>query len=59
MEARCPYCNSLLNEDDVFDFETSVSQAIEYVVGHCDNCDRSFQWRNVYEFKGIENLCET
>ena len=40
--ARCPKCNFLLEEDDVYN-TSSGDGYVEYVTGHCPNCNKEYQ----------------
>lgn len=51
--ARCPYCGWLLTEDESYDLDIDTRMVQEYVAGHCDNCDKEFQWKNIYQFQFV------
>lgn len=55
---KCPKCNGVIECDDTFDTSTCDDRHIEYCVGHCINCDTEYQWKEVYIFKGQEDLEE-
>ena len=57
-EARCPHCNALLIEDDCYNSDIDDNNVRTYIVGHCDNCEKEFQWEKLYEFKKVESLSE-
>lgn len=56
--ARCPYCGVDLIEDECYDLTCEGSYVLEYVVGHCDACEREFQWKNRYDYVSFEGLEE-
>lgn len=58
MNAKCPYCDFYLMEDESYDLGIDFSEIREYVVGHCDNCGREFQWTNRYVFSGSCEILE-
>jgi predicted nucleic-acid-binding Zn-ribbon protein len=50
-EWECPVChNGDIEEDDCFDTDHGTNEIIEYYVGHCMACGRSFQWERHYKF---------
>ena len=38
--AKCPYCGWNLIEDEGYDLTCEGNYVLEYVVGHCDKCER-------------------
>lgn len=59
MSAKCPYCNVHLAEDETLDLGVDFSEIREYVVGHCENCEREFQWTNRYIYSDSYGILET
>lgn len=58
MNAKCPYCNVELTEDESYDLGVDFSEVRDYVVGHCDNCEREFQWINKYIYSDSYMILE-
>lgn len=56
--AKCPYCNVELEEDDCFDVVDSGDICVKYLAGHCPQCDKDFQWKEIYEFSGVDDIKE-
>lgn len=55
---KCPKCGGSIVWDDTFDQSTCDNRHIDYCCGHCVNCDTDYQWKEVYEFTGQEDLQE-
>ena len=55
---KCIKCGGIIECDDVFDQFTCDDRHIDYCCGHCVNCDTDYQWKEVYEFTGQEDLEE-
>ena len=51
----CPHCGAELEQDDVYDRTDNN----DYCVGHCPECDKEYQWIEIYTFSNYENLIET
>lgn len=48
----CPICHDGdIETDDCFDTDHGTNEIVEYYVGHCLNCGKSFQWQRIYVFK--------
>lgn len=58
-QAKCPECGDYLEEDDCFDTITANSWVEHLIVGHCPTCEKDYQWRNVFFYAGISDLCES
>ena len=57
-EPTCPICGAILVEDDCYDTHFEEGEVIMYIVGHCDECNKSYQWTRVYDFSGIGEIEE-
>ena len=58
INAICPNCGNELIEDESYDFFIDISECQEYVVGHCENCGKKYQWINVFSLSHVENIEE-
>lgn len=58
IEAICPNCGHELIEDGSSDFFIDISEYQEYIVGHCENCEKKYQWINIYKLSRVEDLKE-
>lgn len=58
INAICPICGSELIEDESYDMSVDLSECREYVVGHCENCGKEYQWKNIFVFSHVENIEE-
>lgn len=48
--AKCPYCNVTLDEDDCTDIEDEGERLVKRMVGHCRDCRREFQWKEIFNY---------
>ena len=55
---KCIKCGGIIECDDVFDQMTYADRHIDYCCGHCRKCDTEYQWKEVYEYTGQEDLQE-
>ena len=44
--------------DDTFDYSVDISAFSEYVVGHCENCNKEYRWINIFTFSHVEDIEE-
>ena len=58
VEAICPNCGHELIEDESCDIFVYISECQEYIVGHCENCGKKYQWVNIYKLSHVEDLKE-
>ncbi len=61
--ARCPYCKEELIEDDTYDTTTDRTNdgrfaVVHKIVGHCEACNKDFQWEEVYPFEETRGVTE-
>lgn len=61
--AICPHCGEDLVEDECYDtcFERDFITKdfiVNYIAGHCPTCEKEFQWVEVYEFAGADEIEE-
>ena len=56
---KCPHCNVELETTDCYDVQYEDERVIYLQIGYCPECDRSFQWDEVYEYTETINLEET
>lgn len=58
-ELRCPKCNSTnIDDQDCFDTVSTIGGLKEYHCGRCVDCGTFFQWSEVYEFTGYDDIEE-
>lgn len=57
-EFNCPHCGTTLEEDDCYDTSFDGSTAVRYIVGHCPKCEREYQWKELFEYTGCDELTE-
>lgn len=57
-KAICPICGGELVGDESYDFSVDLSECREYVVGHCENCGKEYQWKNIFVFSYVEDIEE-
>lgn len=55
---KCPKCGGIIEYDDTYDSSTCDEWHIDYCFGHCLNCDTNYQWKEIYNYKGPEDLEE-
>lgn len=58
IEAICPNCGYELIEDESCNTFIDFSECQEFVVGHCENCEKKYQWINIYRLSRVENIEE-
>ena len=58
VEVICPNCGHELIEDESSDIFFDISECEEYIVGHCENCEKKYQWINIYKLSRVEDLKE-
>lgn len=56
---ECPICHKGdIETDDCFDTDHGAGKIIEFYVGHCLACGRSFQWERHYKFDFMTEFVE-
>lgn len=55
---NCKYCNEDLITDEMGHSEQFGDTIYEYMYGHCDKCGRLYNWTNIYELTGWDELEE-
>lgn len=58
MEFKCRKCGGEIIYDDNYDGCFDGSRMYAYWYGHCDACEQSYKWCEVYELESIKNLEE-
>ena len=58
INAICPNCGHELIGDDTYDYSVDISAFSEYVVGHCENCNKEYRWVNIFTFSHVEDIEE-
>ena len=53
-ESVCPICGGSLTEIDCYDTTFNLDEAIRYCVGECPNCEKEFQYREIFRFHHVE-----
>lgn len=57
--AKCPYCKTELEADESYDLSVEdIDVVINRVAGHCPNCNKEYQWEEIYKYHSCENLEE-
>lgn len=57
--AECPYCKEELEIDESYNIDVEdIDVVINRVAGHCPNCNKEFQWEEVYKYNYFSNLEE-
>lgn len=57
--AECPYCKVELEIDESYEIGVEdIDIVIDRVAGHCPNCNKEFQWEEVYKYSHFSNLEE-
>ena len=56
--ATCSNCGAELEQDECYDTNFEGSFIANYIAGHCPNCNKEFQWVEVYDYKGVEEIEE-
>lgn len=57
-EAKCPKCGTDLEEDDCYDTAFYGDSAVRYIVGGCPKCGTAYQWKEYYDYEGVEEVTE-
>ena len=57
-ELKCPHCGATLEEDDCYDQSIYSDHAVKYMYGHCPDCGKEYQWKELYEFTQYDELVE-
>lgn len=52
----CPHCNIELHWDDDYDMSYSKESIILHQVGHCQKCERDYQWQKRARCTQWENV---
>ena len=55
---NCPNCGGTIQYIDTYDTTSFNERHIELCCGYCENCNTEYQWKEVYEFVGVEDLEE-
>lgn len=58
INAICPICGNELIGDESYDISIDLSECREYVAGHCENCEKDYQWINIFTFSHVEDIKE-
>ena len=58
MIAKCPHCGEELVDDDCFDTADHGDTYVKYLAGHCPQCDKEFQWKEIFDFAGVTDIEE-
>ena len=56
--AECPYCKEELEIDESYDLSIEDDYVSNRVAGHCPNCDKEYQWEEIYNYSYFSNLEE-
>ena len=56
--AICPNCGAELEQDECYNSNFESDFITYYVAGHCPTCDKEFQWVEVYDYAGVEDIEE-
>ena len=55
----CPNCGTELEFDDHYDMYDDGDLILCFAYGHCPNCKKKYQWKDIYSFRGFDDLEET
>lgn len=58
INAICPNCGHELIGDESYDISIDLSECCEFVAGHCENCNKNYQWVNIFNFSHVEDIAE-
>lgn len=58
INAICPNYGHALIGDDTYDFSVDIAVLREHVVGHCEDCNKEYQWVNIFTFSRVEEIEE-
>ena len=56
--AICPRCGEGLVQDECFNTVFDIEFIANYISGHCPTCEKEFQWVEVYNYVGVEDIEE-
>ena len=56
--AICPNCSEELMEDECYDTDFGSDYIRNFISGHCPECEKEFQWIEIYEFIEAEEIEE-
>lgn len=56
--AICPHCGEELIQDECYDTTFEGEYIANYITGHCPNCEKEFQWVEVYNYAGVDEIEE-
>ena len=56
--AICPNCGAELEQDECYDTQFGDDCITNFMTGHCPTCDKEFQWVEVYDYAGVEDIEE-
>lgn len=56
--AICPNCGAELEQDECYDTQFGDDCITNFMAGHCPTCDKEFQWVEVYDYAGVEDIEE-
>ena len=54
----CPHCGGYLMGEDTPETDWTHGQYTDFVFGHCTNCQRHYEWQEVYNLVRVENIVE-
>ena len=57
-ELKCPHCGTELEEDDCYDRSDNGDYIANYCCGHCPNCNKEYQWKEIFDFSNYDELVE-
>lgn len=58
IEPKCPHCGTTLEYDVINDSYFCGDKYEAIWSGWCEDCDRDFEWREIYTLTEIANLKE-
>lgn len=56
--AICPHCGEELIQDECYDTNFEGEYIANYIAGHCPTCEKEFQWVEVYNYAGVDEIEE-
>jgi hypothetical protein len=56
--AICPNCGEELTQDECYDTHFEQEYIANFIAGHCPNCEKEFQWVEVYNYAGVDEIEE-
>ena len=56
--AICPNCGTELEQDECYDTHSEGDFIANYMIGHCPSCEKEFQWVEVYDYTGVDEIEE-